>query len=910
MNVNAGTGVESATPTVRTAEGVADTVSDVMPEKIPCASKPHQLPADKRAILDQTIESFPYTPKTGPLNKTPIYTQYICTGDAIPEMRKQYPLSPYVLEEVNAEVKKLVERDIIEPIESSPWRWPILWVKKKMGGGRICLDARGLNKVAVPDAYPTLNVDSILRNLPKAKYITCLDMTQAFHQIEIAPEDRKKTAFAVGAHFYCYKRAVMGFRNSPADLSKMLDKVFHDMTPQVYHYVDDFVILSQTFEEHIELLAEVARRLRANNLTISREKSSFCHKQITFLGYLLTEEGLTIDPSRVQPIMNYKKPENVKQLRRLVGLITWYRRFIPNAAELMKPLTDLIEKDNHRKIDWTSEAEEAFGRLKQCLMEAPILAPADYTKPFKVYTDASLVAGAAILTQMHGDQEKVVAYHSVKFSRTQQNYSATERECLAVLSAVEKFRPWIDGVKFTVVTDHSSLRWLQNLKEPHGNLARWAVRLQAFDIEFEHRPGKQMAAPDALSRAIDIIVINKDATTNDKWYQKIRQLAKDGRVDRYKYENGYVYRRGKYDTHAGDRLWTMCVPRELVAEVLREKHDLASHMGFWKTLKAIQSSYYWQDMHKDIYQYVTQCEVCRTCKQTNERTQAEGGRYRDPGQPGRMLSIDIIGPLPPSKGKRHQFAVICIDVFSRYAFARSFSRATAENICEFLERDVLYHFHAPEVLISDNGQQFKSKTFQQLLQKYRIHHHRTPNYHAQANPVEATNKTIKSSLRANIEAGQHLHTEWAEMLPRIIMNMNTTPHTSTGKSPYYVLFGREKIHTGDEYKIILDVNPDQTFVPDRTEVIWEEAAEEARGTFEENRKRYNTRAALRKFNVGDQVRYAVRNLSSAADKFAGKLAPIRKNAYIAKIIGNDTYELMDTQQKPIGVYHANDLASR
>lgn len=196
------------------------------------------------------------------------------------------------------------------------------------------------------------------------------------------------------------------------------------------------------------------------------------------------------------------------------------------------------------------------------------------------------------------------------------------------------------------------------------------------------------------------------------------------------------------------------------------------------------------------------------------------------------------------------------------------------------------------------------------MEKYRIKHQFTPFYHAQANPVEATNKTIKSSLRANIEAGKTPHTEWASMLPKIIMNMNTTPHTSTGKSPYFILYGREKIHTGDEYKIIVDANPEQTYVPDRVNVIWEEVAEKSRNTFDTNKKRYNMRARVRKFKKGDMVRVSSKNLSNAADRFAAKLAPLRKQAYVSKIIGNDIYELVDSQQNVIGNYHANDLAIR
>lgn len=183
---------------VRTAAGNNDTVNDVVPEKFESVTRPHQLEPNKRQQLDEVMKMFPYTPESGSLNKTSSYLQHInLIPDAVPVRRQQYPMSPYVLKEVREEIDKLLERDIIEPIGASPWRWPILWVRKKNGGGRTCLDARGLNKLTILDAYPSLNVDQILRNLPQAKYITGLDMTQAFHQLEIAREDREKTAFAV-----------------------------------------------------------------------------------------------------------------------------------------------------------------------------------------------------------------------------------------------------------------------------------------------------------------------------------------------------------------------------------------------------------------------------------------------------------------------------------------------------------------------------------------------------------------------------------------------------------------------------------------------------------------------------------------------------------------------------------------
>lgn len=225
-------------------------------------------------------------------------------------------------------------------------------------------------------------------------------MTQAFHQIPIHPADQDKTAFAVGHRFDRYKRALMGFTNSPADLAKVLDKVVGDMMPTVYHYVDDFIILSATFDEHIKTLKEVARRLREANLTVSKEKSVFCYKQVTFLGYILSENRLAANPERVKPIIEYKKPSTMKEMRRLIGLIGWYRRVLSTIAEILAPLTDLTRGDSKMKLVWNESAEKAFERVKEALISPLILAPADYRLPYRIYTDASLVAGAAVLTQV------------------------------------------------------------------------------------------------------------------------------------------------------------------------------------------------------------------------------------------------------------------------------------------------------------------------------------------------------------------------------------------------------------------------------------------------------------------------------------------------------------------------------
>lgn len=898
---------------IRTAQGVDDTESDALPEKHTCVSEPHSLTTAQQKQLEEILAEFPYTPETGPLNCTTEYIQEINTGNAQPEIHRQYPLSPYVQEEINKAAKKLLDEDIIKRIEYSPWRWPILWVRKKTGGGRICVDARGLNRLTIPDAYPSLNADAILRNLPQARYISSIDMSQAFHQIPIRPEDQIKTTFAVGNNLYCYKRAIMGFRNSPADLTKLLDRVFRDLHPKVYHYVDDFIVVSETFEEHMSLLQEVAKRLREANLSISPTKSHFCHKRLTFLGYLLSEEGLQPNNERIQPILNYKKPETVRDIRRLMGLINWYRRFIPHAAELLTPLSNMISghgKNSQHKIQWNTEAERAFEGVKQILTSEPILAMADYTKPFKIYSDASLTAGSAILTQNFDGQEKVIFYHSVKFTPTQQNYSATERELLSVLAGVEKFRPWVDGTQFEVVTDHASIKWLQNLKEPHGKLARWAVRLQAFDIRFIHRPGKDMELPDALSRAVALVDLKDIGKTKDLWYRATAKRAGEGHMPLYKVENGYLYRRSKINSQAGDRLWKLCLPKEFHQDAIREKHDESAHPGVWKTMKNIQNTYFWPTLHDDVYNYVTKCSVCRQAKPTNEPTHAFVGTYRDPGRVGRMISIDLIGKLPASKIHSHQYAVVAIDCFSKYVFTKSFVRASALNVADFVEKEIIFKFGAPEVIVCDNGAQFVSKTFDELLAKYHVRKLTTPLYFPQANPVEATNKTIKNALRAEIIARQAKHQDWASFMPFITMKLNTTPHTATEKSPHYIVFGHDKTETGNEHRILLDATPSLDDELDRRELIYDEAAEAQRAQHEENKKRYNLRATKRTFAVGDEVMIENKKLSNAGNKYAQKLAARKILARVKEAVGNDTYRLTDRNGNDLGKWHASMIYTR
>lgn len=878
---------------------------DITPPKMPCVKLPHKLTPEQRQTLDSVLDLFTSTADSGPLNKTSAIEHVIDTTGK-PIMRKQYPMSPYVMEKVQVELDKMKARDIIVDIDYSPWRSPILVVGKKDGGSRVCLDARELNKVTVPNAYPITDTNQILSRLKNTKYLSSIDLSQAFFQIPLAKDSRFKTAFAFGNRLYCFKRMTMGLRNSPATLAVLIDKIFRDLHPHAFAYVDDFIICTDTFEEHVRILAIIARRLTEVGLTISSSKSHFCCKRLEFLGYILSEDGLSANPSRITAILDIPQPTTTKEVRRFIGAAGWYRRFINDFAGITAPLTDLT-KGEARKIEWNDKAETAFVTLKEKLTTAPILAMCDYSKPFKIYSDASLIAGAAVLTQELNEHERVITYYSVKFNPAQQNYSASERECLAVLSAVEKFRPYIDGVKFTVVTDHSALKWLMSMKDPKGRLARWAIRLQAFEMEIVHKSGKHMEMPDALSRAVALIDINSDQT-KDQWYHSRFEKATKQELDKYKVTNGLLYYRYKFTSYSGERLWVLCVPKELHEQVLLEQHEQFSHQGTWKFYHRARTLYYWPNMFETVYQYVRKCDVCRRVKPSNENKRTPIGQYRDPKAIGRQLSIDLVGPLPLSKNG-NRFLFVVLDCYSRFVYVKPLRQATTASVVKFLENEVFHRNGCPEIIISDNGKQFVSQLFNEMCESRHIHHMRTPVYHPKANQVESTNKNIKMALKTYLDSDKN-HAKWEDYVTKVVIDLNTTPHTSTGRSPFYLNFGREMVRDAREHKLLLDANPQRTLDEERMQIIRDETSTKQRDTYEDNRTRQSTRTKKRTFASGAEVFIPNNKLSSGGERYAAKLAPRKIRAYVKAKKGDDTYELVDKSGKPIGVYHADDIMTR
>lgn len=877
------------------------------PPKFEPVNVKHKLADEQQHQLNEIVKLFPTAPTNGILGCTDRTVHKIDTGDTPPIRQRQYVVSPYIQKGINEEIDRMLEKDIITPVSNPTWLNPIVAVKKKNGKIRICIDARRLNQATIKNAYPQANADRILRQLRGTRYLTAIDLSDAFYQIRLDPESQRKTAFAVsGRGAFMYKRMPMGLCNASATISELVQNVFGcELEPYAFHFIDDFIVATDSFEEHLAVLRKVAENLQRVGLQISAEKSRFCMSKLVFLGYVIDGNGTQADPEKVQPIVEYPQPKNVRDVRRVLGMANWYRRFIKNFSSISAPISNLIRKSKE-KFEWNEEAQAAFGQLKLALVSAPILALPNFDLPFQIECDASDLGIGAVLTQVQNGEERVIAYMSAKLNSAQRKYFATEKECLAVLTAIEKFRQYIEGAKFTVISDHASLQWLQNLRDPAGRLARWALRLQAYDYEIRHRKGHQMVVPDALSRAVEMLQAHQLTNTADGEYIALRAAIENSPDDHtdLRVDGNLILKNVGKKSDTIDDAWRLYVPTDFRRAALLECHDepLASHGGFMKTMYRLRRLYYWPKMQQEVMQYVRECDICRATKPTNMCQRFPMGKYRDPERPFKIIAIDYIGPLVRSK-HQHKHLLVVVDTFSKFVLLKPLRSATADATIEFLKNEVFLKFGVPAILISDNGSQLKSSMFAEFLNKYGVKHWRTASYHPQANATEAANKSIVNAIRAYIK-NRSSQRDWDSHLAEINCALNTAKHSQTSFAPYTVLFGYNMCTCGNEH---LPVDDHSSQRNKSLEQIRLQVSENLRAAYERNKKKYDLRTREVTYQPNDTVWKANTQLSNAANFYSSKLDDRYIKAKIIERTGTSTYRLSDMNGKDIGVFSTKDL---
>ncbi|GFY29300.1 retrovirus-related Pol polyprotein from transposon 412 [Trichonephila clavipes] len=706
---------------------IASTLVDLSRKTIPLTPdllENAELSPEQKSSAERLFQEFEdvFSRNSSDIGHTTVTQHRIDTADHPPI--KQHPRRlPFAKqEEVGTLLREMQENDIIEP-SSSPWASPIVLVRKKDGSTRFCVDYRKLNDVTKKDSYPLPRIDDTLDTLSGHKWFSTLDLKSGYWQVEVHPEDREKQ-HSLPAKDYGSSKSCRG----------------------------------RTFEEHLQNIRKVLSKLSDANLKPNPSKCKFFQKEVNYLGHIISAEGVRTDPEKVSAVKNWKRPENLRELRSFLGLCTYYRKFVKGFSNIARPLHKLTE--SKQKFQWTKECEDSFLQLKEALTSSPILIYPQPDKPFILDTDASNESVGAVLSQEIDGQERVVAYWSKCLSKPERNYCVTRKELLAIVKAIEHFHHYLYGQKFLLRTDHASLTWLMNFRNTEGQVARWIQRLNEYYFDIRHRKGSSHGNADALSRrpcpencrhcsrvetkydyAIRQITTST-ATPPDPWSdEKVRedQMAdpdikpliefmesssnKPSWQDISAYSpttkqywalwnslhlrNGVLYR--KFESEDGKTFrWQLVLPRSRIPEVLKELHGspTGGHFGVMKTLHRVRERFCWGKVRADVEQWCKSCDACSARKGPKIRSRGKLHRY-NVGAPFERIAFDILGPLPRT-ASGNKYLLVVMDYFTKWPEVYPIPDQEAPTVAEAVVQHWISRYGVPLQLHSDQGRNFVS----------------------------------------------------------------------------------------------------------------------------------------------------------------------------------------------------------
>ena len=508
-NVGVATRVFDADMVARISPDQTDTISDcpqtndsqLSPElqRIVDSIDSDLSPAEQSTVYDLLLKhQTAFGTPEQPFGRTTLVQHSIHTESTIP-IKQPVRRPPFHLrEEAHQEVTKMLDQGVIEPSDS-PWASPVVLVKKKDGSLRYCIDYRRLNDITIKDSYPLPRIDESLDSLAETRYFSTLDLASGYWQIGLDEEAKKKSAFCTTSGLFQFNVMPFGLTNAPATFQRLMERVLSGLQWHIcLVYIDDVIIFSKTFEDHVANLSTIFRRLQDAGLKLKPKKCALFQTQVKYLGHVVSQKGISTDPEKTSAVRDWPVPHDVTEVKRFLGLCSYYRRFVKDFASISKPLTRLTEKNV--PFVWTDDCQQSFETLKLALISSPVMAYPSSSATFILDTDASNVGIGAVLSQNIAGEERVIAYGSRILTKTERQYCITRRELLAVVHFVKYFKHFLMGRKFLLRTDHASLRWLKSFKEPEGQLARWLEVLDTYDFELQHRPGVKHANADAMSR--------------------------------------------------------------------------------------------------------------------------------------------------------------------------------------------------------------------------------------------------------------------------------------------------------------------------------------------------------------------------------------------------------------------------
>ena len=730
-------------------------------------------------------------------------------------------------------IDEMLKENIIEPSKSN-FNSPLIIVKKQDGGIRPCLDLRELNQNIEPIFYPLPRIADLLNSLGEANIMSTIDLHSAYHQLEIEPEDREKTAFTVGSTKYQYTRVPFGLQSAPGFFARVINTVLYQVLgSNCLAYLDDLILFNADTLAHLETIEAVLRALYEANMKLKVSKCRFFAKTIKFLGYRVENRGMTMDPARVAAINAMPLPTNKRKLQAFLGVANYYRIFIRRFAAIADPLYELLRKNVRFK--WTDRQTEAVNTLKGKLASAPIVRFPDYKKSFYIYTDCSNVGMGGTLMQENKGVLHPVAYVSKSLNEAQRRYPATKKEALALVFALEQFRQTILMYPITVYTDHKPL--LGVLKNPTKDecLVRWATLIQEYNIELKYIEGKNNIFADALSRLPEPATLDleqelqnklvdkntfcnnlneylplkapwselelKTAQDKDSSCQEILDQLRGGRnqkvptrlIKNIRVVNGtlYVIRSIKRATFS-DVFLVPYIPDALMDQAFRLTHQdiLAGHKGSERTLKLFRMNFY-NSREKVLINNL--CNTCDTCVRAKGITKPIPLKvYPIPTRPFHTITSDIIGPLKTTEDG-NKYILTFRDYTTRFTILYPLQQKSTYNIIHCL-RNVISHFGSPNVLLTDNGREYISSVLSQFLSYYNTKKVEVAPYHpSSAGFAERINREVNNMLRMFVH--QMAMYDWDRILPVVQLCINSTYNASLRETPFFALLGFDSAST-------------------------------------------------------------------------------------------------------------------
>jgi hypothetical protein len=745
-----------------------------------------------------------------------------------PFKQKLRQFNPILLPVIEKEVKKLLDAKIIVPLRYSDWVANLVPVRKKNGEIRLCVDFRNLNKSSLKDNYPLPKMDHVLEKVVGATRMSMIDGFSGYNQIDVSEPDKEKTAFITPWGTFMYDKMPFGLMNAGATFQRAMDIAFvGERDKFVVIYLDDLTVFSKSDEDHIIHLKQTFEKCRRYGLSLNPKKSHFAMQEGKLLGHIVSRDGIRIDPKRVEAIETLAIPRNVKEIQSFLGKINFLRRFVPNFAEIVKLITDMLRKNN--EVKWTTEAKASFAHIKKVISEAPVLASPDYLKEFFIFSFASEHTLAAVLLQKNEEGfEQPIAFFSKSLRDAELKYNIMEKQAYAMVKALKAFRTYVLHSKIIAYVPTSAVKDILVQADSDGKRGRWLAKIQEFDLEVKPTKlvkGQGLARLLAESnfRALGInnaqeeegwidmneiddqIIENKieDKFISSDWYKDIvtylLTLKCPDELSSSKARTLKLHA-VKYCISEKKLYWKdplgfllVCLVESETEEVISQFHEgVCGGHHAWRatTYKILRAGYYWPKLFSDVNAKVRACNPCQffTGKQKLPAMPLVPIKTEAPFQ---QWGLDFIGEINPHSSAQHRWILTATDYFTKWVEAIPTRKATDSVVIEFLEENILARFGCPRKIVTDNAQAFKSMAMIIFCQKYNIVLGHSTTYYPQGNGLaESSNKSLISIIKKVLNENKrswHLHLKYALWANRI------GTKKSIGTSPFQMVYGTDVV---------------------------------------------------------------------------------------------------------------------